>query len=493
MWEKLRPYLAPIITSIISVIIGVLCVSKYPLIGYALALFPFVLIFIMFVFNNPYNALIVLFIVNYLTIGVSRYVNIMPGIIFDAFLLLTLISFIVNLIFKKNNLKGTINCVTICSLIWLLYCIMMLFNPEQFSTKSWISTIRGFALYLFIIPILTYSASKDYSKVKTFIKIWSILTILAVLKALMQKYWGWDNAEKYWLFVENHKTTHIINSGIRYFSFMSDAANFGNTMGHSIVVFFITALVIKNKNKKIYYFIVSLLATWGLLLSGTRSALAVPFVGLAIYVILSKNKRNTMFMAVTILIIFLFFKFTPYGNGNQYIRRMRTVFNPEDTSLEARTINKKRFAYYLKDKPFGIGIGVSNGRAKDIPDSAKEVYNIPTDSWYVMIWVETGIIGLTLNIILMLIILIYGCWITWTKIKNQEVLGITISLIGGIAGIMVASYANEIYGQFPSCTIIYMSYAFILLSPKYDQEVSKKKANLLKNKDNEKKDIIYYG
>lgn len=66
--------------------------------------------------------------------------------------------------------------------------------------------------------------------------VWAILTLTAVIKAIWQKYVGFDSAEKYWLYVLGGSTTHIIYSGIRYFSFFSDAANFGAGMGFSMVV-----------------------------------------------------------------------------------------------------------------------------------------------------------------------------------------------------------------------------------------------------------------
>lgn len=77
------------------------------------------------------------------------------------------------------------------------------------------------------------------------------------------------------------------------------------------------------------------------------------------------------------------------------IRRMRTTFRPtQDASFNVRKENQKKLALYLKDKPFGEGLGLSGGNARRF--SSRLTANIPNDSTYVKIWVETGIVGLIL-------------------------------------------------------------------------------------------------
>mgnify|MGYP006910459374 FL=1 len=49
----------------------------------------------------------------------------------------------------------------------------------------------------------------------------------------------------------------------------------------------------------------------------------------------------------------------------------------------------------MKYKPFGEGLGLSGDRAGE-RISKRFTTSIPTDSWYVKIWVETGAVGLTL-------------------------------------------------------------------------------------------------
>ena len=45
-------------------------------------------------------------------------------------------------------------------------------------------------------------------------------------------------------------------------------------------------------------------------------------------------------------------------------------------------------------------------------------------------------------------------------------------MTAGIAGVVVMAYANEVFGQIPTGAIIYMSMAFIFLSPRFDKELA---------------------
>ena len=60
----------------------------------------------------------------------------------------------------------------------------------------------------------------------------------------------------------------------------------------------------------------------------TRSAVIVPFVGYALYILTTKNKRILLAGVVTLAILFGFFKFTHIGDGNVMIYRIRSAFNP---------------------------------------------------------------------------------------------------------------------------------------------------------------------
>ena len=159
--------------------------------------------------------------------------------------------------------------------------------------------------------------------------------------------------------------------------------------------------------------------------------------------------------------------FTYIEHGCEISRSMRTALDANDASLVVRKQNKALLRTYMMDKPFGVGLGLSGVKAARYAPGAYPS-TIPTDSWFVMIWVETGIVGLVLNIIILLYIIFYAVYQTLFKIKNNMLKGINIALLGGVSGIIVASYANEILGQIPNCVFVYSSMALFFVIPKID-------------------------
>lgn len=461
------------IATLISLAMAFLCVKVDVAAGFGLALIPFVFLVVILILNKPFYGMIMAFFVNYFSIGLIRYIPfIQPGIVFDITLLLVLFSLLVNTAYSKVEWKKGINIASMVSLIWTIYCLLEFFNPEAISNKAWMITVRGVGVYMFVVIFFTSIICRRYKEMRTIILLWGIFTLIATVKALVQKYIGFDSFEKIWLYRDGGATTHIISSGIRYFSFFSDAANFGSAMGHALVVFTGAAFFEKNRRWKIFYFVVAAASLYSMLISGTRASLAVPLAGFAVYVVLSKNSRVFIVCAVALVSAVIFFRFTDIGQGNPTIRRARSAFFPsEDASFMVRMANQQLLRNYLRGKPFGAGIGHGGVKAKK-PTNYSYLSSIPTDSWYVMIWVETGIVGLILNLLIMFSILGYCAYIVFFGVKDKQLRGLLASLLSGVFGIMAASYANEILGQFPTNTLIYMSMAFIIMGKSYDKELS---------------------
>ena len=461
------------IALILSTILALIFTKAGVEIGLVVSIIPLVIFIVILSLYSPFFTYVLLFIANYYLIGLSRYLpGLKPGITFDILLLFVFGTLIFQiLIRKKIYWRRAFNFGTGLSLIWALYCILEIFNPWSLSLTAWTTLIRGIALYMIIIIAYTSIMVTDFKKVKIVLFIWSILTLTAVLNTLTQKFIGFNYAEQRWL-NEGGSVTHIIGYGIRYFSFFSDAGNFGSSMGHSAVIFTGLAIYYKDIRYKIYYLVVALAAGYVLLLSGTRGAQAVPAVGFFMIAMLSKNIR--VFISTFIVLIFaiVFLGYTTIGNSYQVIRRARTVFDRNDASYLVRVENQKILRNALKDKPFGIGLGhktQDNGYLADIA----------TDSWYVLLFVETGIIGVVINVLIYVIILGYGMWLVFFGLKNRNLSNIIGVIISGVLGIMATSLGNEVLGQFPTGMLTYMSLAIIIMSPYYDKQLTENAQSLI--------------
>lgn len=443
------------------------------LFGLAAALAPVFVLYLMQIVNKPIWGFITMFIMNYYISGASRYVKaISPGIFMDIILLLTLVSLALQFFRANSKYKWdrASNKLTLIVGVWVFYCLLQLLNPDSL-VIAWFTAVRSVGLYMLVIVVITSVVLREFRELKMLIFIWAVLAITAVIKAFIQKVYGFDAAEMYWLYVEGGSKTHIIYSGIRYFSFFTDAANFGSGIAFSGVVFAVMAIYIKEGWQRIFYLLAFAACMYGMLISGTRGSVAVPFVGFALLALLSKDIRVMVLTSVVILVVFIFLRYTNYGNGNSYIRRMRSVFNTEDASFRVRIENQNRLKAFMYQRPFGTGIGMSRKQAKSYRIN-EFLMDKPNDSWYVLIWVETGIVGLVLYITVLLTILGYGVYIVLFRLKHREVRGVTTALLCGMSGLYVASYSIEIMGQFPTAFILYIAMAAVFMSPFYDREMT---------------------
>lgn len=441
--------------------------------GIAVSFLPLIVYVFLKSLNNPSLAMMELFVFSYVIPIAGRYFYNLPvGIIMDVFVIFNLLSLIILSCYRKIGWKRGWNGLTVVSIIWLIYCIFQLFNPQSVSSAAWFATVRSYAFYPLALAIFIPVVFPHFKDLKILLVIWSVLTLLAVLKALVQKYIGFTPIELDWLYNRGGRTTHMIGSVIRYFSFFTDAANFGTNMGISMVVLSISAFSFKNKWVKRYFLIVSALACYGLLLSGTRSSIVVPLVAYVIYILMSKNGKVILYGTVAIIVIVVFFRFTAYGQGNAIIRRTRSAFYPSnDKSFVVRLENQKKLKTYLADKPFGVGLGLGGGKALEYAPYAF-ASQIPTDSWFVMAWVESGIVGLGLRLILFMYVACYGTWVVMFRIKNKDVRRIISSFLGVYIGTLTNLYANEVL-VFPNSTIFYMIQAFFFVALLYDKDLLK--------------------
>lgn len=430
--------------------------------------FPFLVYLFLQFAEKPVYAFLGVFVANYFIMGLVRYIPALPGgIAIDLLLFITLFVMLLHNQRMKIPWRNSLNILTLVTAVWLIYCLLLVFNPET-TLNHWLAGVRSLAVYFFLFPLLASLLFNQFKHLKGFLFIWSVLTILAVGKSLIQKFIGFDSTELYWLHVIGGSRTHILSSGARYFSFFTDAASFGCNMGLSMVVFGVTALYIHSKPLKVYYIIIALLAGYAMMISGTRAAIAVPFAGFAFFILLSKQWKIMVPGIAIILLLFVFFKFTYIGHGYAEIRRMRSAFNiTEDASYQLRKQNQEKMRVFMKSNPFGVGIGEAKRT-----EPGDHLYGLPTDSSLVFVWVETGIVGLSLFLLIFLVTFLKGTYDIWFRIKNIQLRGLLSALLGGVAGMMVSSYGNEMLQQFPNGPIVYICMAFIYMGPTLDKEIS---------------------
>lgn len=435
--------------------------------GLIILALPFVLVLVASVFYTPRLGIIFVLFANYFMMGIARYIPGPLGLSVDGLLILTWISLIFSQFTQTIDWKYAWKGITLAAILWFGYSLFQLVNPEAVSYAAWFYAMRGVSFYMLLtIPLilLVFNKKKDLDLM---IKLWAWFTLIGVLKGLMQATVGPDPWEKHWLDIIGGKT-HRLPGGLRVFSFFTDAATYGGSMGFSGVVFSILALHTPEFKKKAFYVLVALAAFYAMMISGTRGALAVPLAGTVLYTVLSKKFKMLISGGVVIIGLYAFLKFTTIGAGVYEIRRFRSALDPDNPSLMVRKVNQELLRNYLTARPFGGGLGsAGNWGLRFSPGSF--LAETPTDSWYVQIWAEQGRVGLTLHLFILFYVILNGGWIIMVKLKSEENKGIASALLSGFFGVMGASYGSGALGQMPNGIIIYMSMAFIFMMPDWEK------------------------
>ena len=392
-----------------------------------------------------------------------------PMSLWDEMLELLLITIALIDVRDNPNFKKCLNLMLLAIAIWLSFCVLQLLNDTcalGIDIASWFTSFRLMALQLVWI-LLVFSLYISSPKILlNYLRVWAGLSLFAAYWTWKQKNIGFTPTEYGWLYYGPGQVTHLLNGGtlIRYFSTFSDAANYGCNAAASSVSFLIIAITSKLKWDKIFFLVISICVIWGMFQSGTRTAIFCMAGGFMVYVVLSKSFKIAIPFSIFFTLFMAFLIFTDIGNGNQQIRRMRSAFNKEDASANVRDVNKTAIKKYIRDAPWGIGLGYN---PSNIPANNKYnlLSNIPPDSEYVYIWVHTGVIGITVFVICMIIMWLGACWIVMFKLTSPSLIGIGGGLCSAFIAIQLGAYANQVLYQYPNGLTFFGGLAIVYILP----------------------------
>ena len=375
---------------------------------------------------------------------------------------------------SRSGGKRVVNVMFAAIMIWFGLCFIEIFNDTcglGINVGAWFTGARLMALQLLWI-LLVFTIYIDSPKVLlTYVRVWAGLSLFSAFWTWKMINIGFTVPENRWLYSVGY-VTHLLNGGtlIRYWSTFSDAANYGCNAGASAVAFLVFGITSKLKRDKIFFLITAAAVTWGMFQSGTRTAMFAMIAGFMVFLVVSKSVKIMVPSAILGAIMLIILMFTNIGNGNQQIRRMRSAFKrEEDASAKVRDINQAAMAKYLKDAPWGIGIGMFS---EDIPawNKYKKLSQIPPDSEYVFIWVRTGTIGVTVFACCMMLMLGGACYVVLFRLKNKSLIGIGGGMCSAFAAIQLAGYANQVIYQYPNGLTFFGGIAIVYLLPYIEPE-----------------------
>lgn len=430
--------------------------------------------------TNRIKTFHLLLAMQFVVIAAGMFVNVKTGLFSMVFILLFTVITLVQLSEDENTdwTPGQ-NVMTYMFIVWLLYYLAEALNPNNVMA-AWNISITPYALIPLICAFMIPLVIRTKKDVELLLMIWSVFVLVFTLKGYWQKNHGFSSKDMYFLYVLGGWRTHIIWSGIRYFSCFSDAANYGVHAAMSAVVFAISAFFVQVKWKRIYFLFIAVCALYGMGISGTRSAMGVIMGGMLLITILAKNWKALLAGIAISVGVFCFFYFTTIGSGNQYIHKMRSSFRPtEDASYLVRVENRAKMKDLMVKKPFGYGIGLSKAGNFE----SKEQMPYPPDSWLVSVWVETGIVGLILYLAIHGTLFAWCSWILMFRVRNKQLRGLIAAWLCMNAGFFIASYVNDVM-QYPNQLPVYIGFALCFAAPHIDKRISEEE-KLIPNKEKE--------
>ncbi len=435
-------------------------------IAIAISVLPLGLLFLGAVLMKPQIGLWFALGFSFLAAGLTRYIAIPWGLMLDIVLILAIIGWGIRQLITRDWSFVRNDALTM-SALWFAFVILELVNPESPGPIAWFYAMRGVGFYTIIGFVLTFTYLRHPKYLSYFIEAIFALSVLGALWGLRQKFFGTDFAEDKWLFVDGHHDEHVLHGVLRVFSFYSDAGQFGASQIMVTLMSGILLLGPFSKRRKFWYLIVALFTGLGFLYSGARGALAVPFAGGLLYMLISRNFKILVAGVLVLVVSFGILKYTFIGQGFQPVARIRTALSADNPSLNARLNNQATLGRYLANRPIGGGIGSAGYWGERFrPGSLLAI--TPTDSYYVRIWAETGLIGLALHLLLLGFFLGKGAIIAW-RLKHPRLRTQILAIMAAYGGILLANYGNQVFLQFPTGIIMSIGLPLVFMAPYYDE------------------------
>ena len=392
----------------------------------------------------------------------------LPNELFEIILIVLAIIDVKNAHFERLG-----NMMFFALILWCGFCTLQVLNNTcnlGINVGSWYTGARMVAFQL-MYAFIVFTLYIDKPKILiTYLCVWGAFALFAVFWVWKQQNIGLTQAENIWLNTRG-SSTHILNGGtlIRYFSIYSDAANFGIGIASTAVAFIIFGITAKIKKYKYFFLLIGFACAWGMFPSGTRTAIACFIAGMGAYIFVSKSVKIAIPFSIAFGLFVFILAFTSIGNSNQSIRRMRTAFDKNDASKGAREVNQEAIKKYMKDAPWGIGLGMA---VENVPANNKfqKMAKVPPDSEYVFIWIRTGVVGITLFLITTAIMFICACWIVMFTLKNSSLRGIGAGLCCAFISQQLGGYGNQVLMQFPNGLVFYGGLSIVFVLPWIEKE-----------------------
>jgi putative inorganic carbon (hco3(-)) transporter len=358
-------------------------------------------------FLKPLNALMLAVFTSYLIFITQRVTGIydLPtGVVPDIMLVVGMLG----ILFKRRRVgSSTNNVITVLFIVVSVYLVIQVLNPYAFSTVAWFQLALRAIFISVCVYVLSVHAFNSVKAVKVFTIVCLALALVAALYGVWQEQVGLPPWDKKWIMSDptTYKLT-FINGKFRKWSILGEVSSFGVIMAYSAVLALVLALGPYRLRNRIILLVSAIIMMVAMGYSGTRTATVMIPSGLALYILLTISNKRTLIFTVVSIMTFVVLIYGPIYGPN--MSRLRTAFRPsEDASMQVREENRDRIRPYMHSHPFGGGIGTTGPIGRKM-HPGHTLAGFPPDSGYMKTVLETGYVGLFLNLLLYFVALSIG-------------------------------------------------------------------------------------
>lgn len=381
------------------------------------------------------------------------------GIVSDLLIYATFLSLIIRRTEVRKNFSGFMKAPAIVAI--LLYCCYLMVevaNPYAHSLEGWFQTFRRF-LTCIVLLFIAYTVFSDYKAIRRYVVALFILCTFAGFYGCVQQWHGFFDFELNAIFSNKYGVVYINGGELRKFSTMSDPMSYGTVMAATAILFLIIA--VNQKIWKYRWLLIggSLFMILGIVYSGTRTGNVMLVVGLALYCLLTFDRKSTKIFTAIAGFTFLFLLYVPiYSSGP--LNRFRTSFQAKkDASYNVREENRKFIQPYIYSHPIGGGLCTTGEPGKRF-NPGHYLAGFPPDSGYLRKALETGWIGLIFIFVVYFITLQSALRGYFTTRSPKRKL-LYAAAFASLFSFYVAEFAQEALGQITDMVIYYPLIALI--------------------------------
>jgi putative inorganic carbon (hco3(-)) transporter len=391
---------------------------------------------------------------------ISSLIPVPVGTLVDSIILLSLLALLIKNKFTTSNLLPATSdksyfkdWVGLIMILIFCYDLIQLFNPKShISFSQTILQIRE-PFYLLSVSYLAYTVINDKKGLKFFTGFIIAMCLLVAFYGIFQEFAGLRESEWRMLRSDPRKfELYVIWGRVRKWSFLSDPSVYGMQMAFCGILTFILCLGKMRVWKKLAFLAISITCLLAMSYSGTRTAVGMVPLGIAMYFFMTINNVKTVIASIFVTILFMVIIFGPFYGGTA--NRIRSTFNKSDPSLSFRDMKRRVLQNYVFSNPLGSGLGTANGIAKRLTITAD------TDNGYLRTLVDKGFPGLFLQLLLYALVMIFGINYYYAT-EDPELKNIVGAYLAGIFALTFANFYQDVADQKPLNLIMVAAFGLL--------------------------------